>query len=154
MGGLGEFVNASTDAALPPPARFADWVAAALAARPAARVDLRVVDMDEGRDLNRRFRGQDKATNVLAFPCSMPEPAAAPLLGDLVLCAPVVRHEAGQQAKDPEAHWAHLVVHGCLHLLGYDHQQDREAARMEARETELLLQLGYPAPYAADGALP
>lgn len=113
---------------------------------------IRIVDEDEGRSLNRTYRGLDKATNVLSFPFEpppgMPAGAVEPHLGDLVICAPVVRREAAGQHKAEQAHWAHLVVHGTLHLLGYDHQTDAEAAEMETREQEILQRLGFPDPYA------
>jgi probable rRNA maturation factor len=149
-----ELVNASGDDELPSSRQFAAWIAAALAERPSAQVDLRIVDENEGRSLNLQYRGRDYATNVLAFPCEFPDEAASPLLGDLVLCAPVVRREACEQRKAQDAHWAHLVVHGCLHLLGYDHEDEADAARMESREAELLAALGFPDPYLVDEAVP
>lgn len=108
-----------------------------------AEVTLRIVDAEEARMLNRDYRGKDVATNVLSFPYSpLPEMA-----GDLVLCLPVVLTEAEAQGKTAEAHFAHLVVHGMLHLQGYDHEQDDQAILMEAKEREILAQLGYPDPY-------
>jgi probable rRNA maturation factor len=109
-----------------------------------ARVTLRVVDGREGRALNRRFRGRDRATNVLTFVYD----EGASLAGDIVLCAPVVAKEARAQRKTLAAHYAHLVIHGMLHLQGYDHERDDDAARMEAREVALLRALGYGDPYA------
>jgi probable rRNA maturation factor len=108
------------------------------------QVTLRLVDEAEGRRLNRDFRGKDHPTNVLTFVYD----EADPLSGDVVLCAPLVAAEARSQHKELEAHYAHLVVHGMLHLQGYDHESDAEASVMEARETEILGKLGYPDPYA------
>jgi probable rRNA maturation factor len=126
---------------------FARWANAAFAAGTsrsrsrATELTIRVVGAAESRRLNRTWRGKDKPTNVLSFT------ADAPVLGDLAICAPVVAREAREQGKSPAAHWAHMVVHGVLHLLGYDHENDRDAARMEARETKILAQLGMPNPY-------
>ena len=107
-------------------------------------VTLRFVDGREGRRLNARFRGQDHATNVLTFVYD----DVVPLSGDIVLCVPVLVREAGSQGKTLRAHCAHLVIHGMLHLQGYDHQRRDEAARMEARETALLRALRYSDPYS------
>jgi probable rRNA maturation factor len=107
---------------------------------------IRVVDEPQSRDLNLRFRGRDSATNVLAFPAD-DEFLEYDCLGDLVLCAPLVALEARQQGKQEDAHWAHLVVHGMLHLQGYDHQNASQAANMEALEVEILDTLGYTNPY-------
>ena len=120
----------------------------------AARVTVRIVDEDEGRELNRDYRGKDYATNVLTFAYGegedMPLPEGLPLMGDLVLCRQVVEQEAAGQGKTVEAHYAHLCVHGMLHLPGYDHLQDAEAEDMEAREREILAGLGYADPYAGE----
>ena len=110
-----------------------------------ARVTLRIVDGREGRTLNRRYRGRDYATNVLTFVYD----DGVSLAGDIVLCAPVVQKEARAQRKAPAAHYAHLVIHGMLHLQGYDHDRDDDAARMEARESALMRKLGYADPYAS-----
>lgn len=135
----------------PDDAAFARWVGAALAGRrEQAIVSLRIVDAEEGRALNARWRGRDGPTNVLSFPAELPEELGLPLLGDLVLCAPVVLREAAEQGKTEQAHWAHLVVHGVLHLLGMDHQDDAEAEAMEAVERAVLAALGIADPYAAD----
>ncbi len=129
------------------------WVAAALAGRRArAELTVRVVGEAEGRDLNRRYRGQDRPTNVLSFPFDAPPgiDAADPihdLLGDLVICADLVRQEAQEQGTPVVAHWAHLVVHGVLHLLDYDHLAEEEATQMEGLETAILGGLGFPPPY-------
>lgn len=133
---------------LPTRKQFQRWVAAALnGQRDAAEVSIRIVDEAEGAELNRTWRHKDYATNVLSFPAELPPGIRSPLLGDLVICAPVVIREAAQQGKSPEAHWAHLVVHGTLHLLGYDHETEAEAEAMEALETRMLAGLGYPDPY-------
>jgi probable rRNA maturation factor len=128
-------------ATLPTINQFKRW------ARGALRVDieatLRIVDEVEGRQLNREYRGKDYATNVLTF-LLMEEPH---LMGDIVLCAPVVVREANEQHKLTEAHYAHLVVHGILHLHGYDHETEPEAELMEMLETEIVTKLGYPDPY-------
>lgn len=124
------------------------WATAALERD--AEVTVRLVGEEEGRALNRDYRGKDYATNVLTFTYDAGLPAApgAPLLGDLVLCVPVVVREALEQGKSPDAHYAHLVVHGMLHLQGYDHEDDTDAERMEARERAILATLGYADPYA------
>lgn len=126
------------------------WLACALAGRAAdgAEVTVRVVEEAESGELNRTYRGKQGPTNVLSFPFEAPPGLDLPLLGDIVVCAPVVRREAAEQEKPPEAHWAHLVVHGALHLLGFDHMDPAEAERMEALETEILGTLGYSDPYA------
>ncbi len=125
------------------------WVRAALDVdgRRGGQITLRFVDEDEGRALNREYRGKDAATNVLSFPYET-EPR---VWGDLVVCAGVVMREASAQGKPAEAHFAHLVVHGMLHLQGYDHERSEDEARhMERRERELLAALGYPDPYAGE----
>jgi probable rRNA maturation factor len=106
-------------------------------------VTIRVVGAAESRRLNRRFRGKDKPTNVLSFPYDVPG-----ALGDVVICAPVVNREAREQGKAPAAHWAHMVVHGVLHLLGHDHIRAADAKMMEARERAILARLSYPDPYS------
>ena len=127
---------------LPSPRTLRKWMRAALERD--ARVALRIVDGHEGRALNRRYRGRDRATNVLTFVYD----DGASLAGDIVLCAPVVRKEAWAQGKPLAAHYAHLVIHGMLHLQGYDHARGADAARMEAREVALLREFGYADPYA------
>lgn len=123
------------------------WVEAALAGRGSGELTLRIVDEDEISDLNQRYRHKDGPTNVLSFPFEAPPGLSLDLLGDIVVCAPVVVREADAQGKTPEAHWCHLVVHGVLHLLGYDHLQPSEASVMEGLEIEILASLGYPDPY-------
>lgn len=128
------------------------WCALALRQRSAdSELTIRLVDEAEGRELNNTWRHKDYATNVLSFPADVPEGLLdIPLLGDLVICVPVVEREAIEQGKSLEAHWAHLVIHGCLHLLGYDHINDDEAEEMESLEQNLLAELGHPDPYADD----
>ena len=106
------------------------------------------MDEAESRQLNRDYRGKDSPTNVLSFPFEAPPQVASPLLGDLVICAPVVADEARDQGKPLLAHWAHMVVHGVLHLQGYDHQTDAEAERMEEIECRILQNLHFPNPYS------
>jgi probable rRNA maturation factor len=132
--------------------QFRQWCELALRQRSAdSEMTVRLVDEAEGRELNLTYRHKDYATNVLSFPADVPDDMLdIPLLGDLVICVPVVEREAAEQGKALDAHWAHLVMHGCLHLLGYDHIDDDEAEEMEALERELLAQLGHPDPYAAD----
>jgi probable rRNA maturation factor len=140
---------ATRAAGLPRPAAIRRWAREALRGlrRKRASLTVRLVDDAESRALNGRYRGKRKPTNVLSFPFEPPRGVQSPLLGDLVICAPVVRREARAQGKRPEAHFAHLVVHGCLHLRGYDHETDRDAAVMERRETRALAALGFPDPY-------
>lgn len=136
---------------LPSPASFRAWVVAALTGagrRAAAELSIRLVDAEEGRTLNRDYRGRDYATNVLSFPVELPPGVRSPLIGDIVLCAPVVAREAAGQGKPLRHHYAHLTVHGVLHLLGHDHQDEAQAACMEALEVRVLARLGIPDPYA------
>lgn len=143
---------ASEAPGLPGEADFRRWCELALRQRQNdSELTIRLVDESEGRELNKTWRHKDYATNVLSFPADVPDELLdIPLLGDLVICVPVVEREAAEQGKEPAAHWAHLVIHGCLHLLGYDHIEDAEAEEMEALERQLLAELGYPDPYAAD----
>lgn len=115
-----------------------------------AALSIRVVDASEGRALNRDYRHNDYATNVLSFPVELPEGVTVDWLGDLVLCAPVVAREAIEQGKPLQAHYAHMVVHGVLHLLGLDHQNDHDAEAMEAEERRILALLGIADPYAGE----
>lgn len=136
-------------AGLPAAADIRRWATAALAGGPAdAELSVRIVDEKEGAQLNQAYRHKGGATNVLSFPFAAPPYADSPLLGDLVICAPVVEREAREQGKAVAAHWAHMLVHGTLHLLGYDHGGAVQAREMEAREVEILAHLGYPDPYA------
>ena len=131
---------------------FRRWLRAAEPG--AARVTVRIVDEAEGRALNRDYRGKDYATNVLTFAYDegedMPLPEGLPLMGDLVLCRQVVEREAAEQGKSVDAHYAHLSVHGMLHLQGFDHEIDAEADVMEARERSILASLGIADPYAGE----
>lgn len=139
---------AGSRSGLPEVARLRHWARSALAGqRRDAELSIRIVDAAESQALNRRYRGKDKPTNVLAFPAELPPELALPLLGDLVICREVVEAEAAAQAKPRDAHWAHMVVHGTLHLVGYDHETAEEAAAMEALEAEILADLGWPNPY-------
>ena len=136
---------------VPAATSFRKWVAAALDGRiREADLAIRIVDAKEGRALNRHYRGKDYATNVLSFPAELPEGVKMPLLGDLVICAPVVAREAKEQHKPAVAHYAHLTVHGVLHLLGWDHDDDKEAEAMEQLERDILAELGLPDPYAEE----
>lgn len=130
------------------------WAEAALGRRARGReLAVRIVGPRESRRLNARYRGRDEPTNVLSFPTGeplgrlAPDPAAPAPLGDLVLCSPVVAREARDQGKSLRAHWAHLIVHGALHLVGYDHIDPRDAQRMERREIAVLKRLGFANPY-------
>ncbi len=155
---------ATRRAGVPHPKSLAQWANQAFDARAARRsgsaakrvakglprlpLTIRIVGAAESRKLNRTYRGKDKPTNVLSFPAlsSSAEPGLQEL-GDLAICAPVVAREAREQGKNPRAHWAHMVVHGVLHLLGYDHEDDRDAEVMESREIKILSQFGYANPY-------
>jgi len=133
---------------LPSDEEFTHWVKSALpTGDEPLEVVIRLVDEAESRQLNHDYRGKDQPTNVLSFPFEAPPEVPLPLLGDLAICAPVVVREAAEQGKAVKAHFAHMVIHGVLHLLGYDHQTDVEAQRMEQRERELLHQLNFPDPY-------
>lgn len=137
-------------AGVPAAASFRRWVEAALRGarrRKSTELAIRIVDTDEGRALNRDYRGKDYATNVLSFPAELPPGVALPLIGDLAICAPVVAREAAEQGKPLRDHWAHLTVHGVLHLLGHDHIEEAQAEAMEALETRILAGLGIPDPY-------
>jgi probable rRNA maturation factor len=140
---------------IPAAVSFRKWVAAALKGRIRnADLAIRIVDSKEGQALNLHYRGKDYPTNVLSFPAELPEGLPAgiklPLLGDLVICAPVVAREANEQGKSLAAHYAHLTVHGCLHLLGWDHEDSVEADAMEQLEREILAELGISDPYSID----
>lgn len=111
---------------------------------------IRIVDEAESHHLNFTYRSKDRPTNVLSFPFEVPEGIELPLLGDLVICRQVVEKEAAEQQISLEAHYAHLTVHGCLHLLGYDHIEDDEAEEMESLETEIMLGMGYQDPYLSE----
>ena len=130
------------------------WADAALGARGAGReMALQTVGLARMRTLNRRYRGKDKPTNVLAFPAVATGVQPLPL-GDVVICPAVLQHEARAQGKPERAHWAHLVVHGTLHLAGYDHEREEDAGRMERREIAVLRSLGFPNPYRTTRGAP
>ena len=136
---------------MPQAADFQRWLdAAILPFQEEAEVTVRLVDEAESQELNHTYRGKDKPTNVLSFPFECPPGIELPLLGDLVICRQVVESEATEQGKPLMAHWAHMVVHGSLHLLGYDHIEDGEAEEMEALEIEFMAVLGFANPYQDD----
>lgn len=135
---------------LPDDERLTRWANAGWRGESASEVTLRIVDEDESAELNGQYRQKDYPTNVLSFPFEQPEGIEVPLAGDLVICAGVVAREAQEQHKTLDAHWAHMVIHGMLHLQGYDHIDDREAEEMEALEVRLLAELGFSNPYLAE----
>jgi probable rRNA maturation factor len=135
---------------VPEQADFERWLKLALSkVRPEkeAEISLMVVSEAVSRELNHQYRGKDRPTNVLSFPADIPAYVESHLLGDLVICAPVVEREAQEQNKPLDHHWAHLTIHGCLHLLGYDHINEADAQVMEQLEIELLAELNIPNPY-------
>jgi len=139
-------------AGLPTEAQFQTWLdTAVLEFQEEAEVTIRIVDEAESNELNLTYRGKDKPTNVLSFPFECPPGVEDfPLLGDLIICRQVVEREATEQNKTLESHWAHMVIHGSLHLLGYDHIEEEEAEEMEALEKEFMQSLGFPDPYIDD----
>lgn len=143
-------------AASPKASLLRKWAKAALSRKTtAAEVTIRIVDEIEMTQLNKNFRFKDGPTNVLSFPLDIPDvvEVESQMIGDIVICASVVNREAKEQGKLTEAHWAHMVVHGIFHLLGYDHQTDSEALIMETMETEILSALGFPNPYQTNSEL-
>jgi probable rRNA maturation factor len=146
-------IHSASSESVPAEEDIRNWIAAALTGRTTqeqVEVSVRLVDIDEMAVLNETYRGKKGATNVLSFPASLPAELAIPLLGDIVICAPVVRAEAVQQGKSQSAHWAHMTVHGTLHLLGYDHIEEEEATIMEALESAILGELNFSCPYEAN----
>jgi len=144
--------RATISANIPADDAFNRWVEAVLEDKPCQYVlTVRVVDEAEARQYNREYRDKDYATNILSFPAVLPEGLPAEIrqseLGDLLICAPVVTREAVMQARSVNDHWAHLTIHGVLHLLGYDHEETEEAAAMELLEIEILAKLGISDPY-------
>lgn len=143
-----EIQQASTASNIPSDAQLEAWLnAACLPECDEFEVCLRIVDSEEIQALNAQYRHKDKPTNVLSFPADIPEELDLPLLGDIVICVQVVEAEAIEQGKTLDAHWAHMCVHGMLHLQGFDHIDDEEAEEMEALETTILAGLGYASPY-------
>ncbi len=135
---------------LPTEADFTAWVMAALPDGSPDELSIRVVDAEESRQLNNTYRGKDRPTNVLSFPFEAPSSIVFDYLGDLAICAPVVEQEAIEQRKNLSAHWAHMVVHGVLHLCGHDHQTETTAEAMEMLERNILSRLDFPDPYEHD----
>ena len=136
---------------LPTEEQIVQWATAAVQPeRDEVEMTVRIVDEAESHELNLTYRGKDRSTNVLSFPFECPDEVELPLLGDLVICRQVVEREAAEQEKPLMAHWAHMVVHGRLHLLGYDHIEDDEAEEMESLETQIMQGLGFDDPYLAE----
>ena len=136
---------------LPTEEQIVQWATAAVQPEgDEVEMTVRIVDEAESHDLNLTYRGKDRPTNVLSFPFECPDEVELPLLGDLVICRQVVEREAAEQEKPLMAHWAHMVVHGSLHLLGYDHVEDNEAEEMESLETQIMQGLGFDDPYLAE----
>jgi len=125
-------------------------IAASEQIRDEAELTIRIVDSEESQELNHQYRGKDKSTNVLSFPFQNPPGITLPLLGDLVVCKAVVEKEATEQQKPLISHWAHMTIHGTLHLLGFDHIEEDEAEAMESIETKLMIELGYSDPYLSE----
>lgn len=142
--------NVYEGSGVPEPKLFQTWAQAAWQGEQDSEVTIRIVGALESQALNHEYRGKDKPTNVLSFPFEAPAGITVPLAGDLIICAPVVEKEAHEQHKTSEAHWAHMVIHGMLHLQGYDHIEDNDAEVMEALEIRLLSQLGFNNPYDAE----
>lgn len=143
--------NASRAAAIPGAQLLQQWVEMALQGQSGVQLTVRIVDLDESAELNQQFRHKQGPTNVLSFAAELPPEIEVPYLGDLVICAPLVVSEAAAQGKQVLHHWAHLVIHGVLHLLGHDHQHEAEAQAMEQLEISLLNRLGIDNPYEAAG---
>ena len=145
-------LDIATRKSIPAEALFQRWVTAAMPEGEHAVVSIRIIDRVESAKLNQIYRQKTGPTNVLSFPFEVPEGIPNNLLGDLAICAAIVEKEAKEQGKPADAHWAHIVVHGVLHLRGFKHDQDAEAEAMEALEIEILAGLGYPNPYAIEEA--
>lgn len=136
---------------LPTEEQIVQWATAAVQPEgDEVEMTVRIVDEAESHELNLTYRGKDRPTNVLSFPFECPDEVELPLLGDLVICRQIVEREAAEQEKPLMAHWAHMVVHGSLHLLGYDHIEDEEAEEMESLETQIMQGLGFDDPYLAE----
>jgi metalloprotein, YbeY family len=139
------------ESGLPTAEQIEQWATAAVQPQSdEVEMTVRIVDEAESHALNLNYRGKDRPTNVLSFPFECPDEVELPLLGDLVICRQVVEREAQEQDKPVMAHWAHMVVHGSLHLLGYDHIEDDEAKEMESLETQIMTGLGFADPYLSE----
>lgn len=139
------------ESGLPTAQQIEQWATAAVQPQSdEVEMTVRIVDEEESHALNLNYRGKDRPTNVLSFPFECPDEVELPLLGDLVICRQVVEREAQEQDKPVMAHWAHMVVHGSLHLLGYDHIEDDEAEEMESLETQIMIGLGFVDPYLSE----
>ena len=139
------------ESGLPTAEQIEQWATAAVQPQSdEVEMTVRIVDEAESHALNLNYRGKDRPTNVLSFPFECPDEVELPLLGDLVICRQVVEREAQEQDKPVMAHWAHMVVHGSLHLLGYDHIEDDEAEEMESLETQIMTRLGFADPYLSE----
>ena len=139
------------ESGLPTAEQIEQWATAAVQPQSdEVEMTVRIVDEPESHELNLNYRGKDRPTNVLSFPFECPDEVELPLLGDLVICRQVVEREAQEQEKPLMAHWAHMVVHGSLHLLGYDHIEDDEAEEMESLETQIMTGLGFADPYLSE----
>ncbi|QDP01897.1 rRNA maturation RNase YbeY [Thalassotalea sp. PS06] len=144
-------IACSDESGLPSAENMQLWVDTALSIYSKdAELTIRIVDSDESQQLNHQYRDKNKPTNVLSFPFEAPDGVELSLLGDLVICADVVKAEASEQNKPLTAHWAHMIIHGCLHLLGYDHIREVDAEEMEALEVKLLASLNINNPYITD----
>lgn len=139
------------ESGLPTAEQIEQWATAAVQPQSdEVEMTVRIVDEAESHALNLNYRGKDRPTNVLSFPFECPDEVELPLLGDLVICHQVVEREAQEQEKSVMAHWAHMVVHGSLHLLGYDHIEDDEAEEMESLETQIMTGMGFADPYLSE----
>ena len=148
-------IATENDQNLPSLSAIEQWVKGAIisanqAQREEAELTVRIVESEESQQLNFQYRHKDKSTNVLSFPFQNPPGITLPLLGDLVICKTVVENEAHEQHKTLTEHWAHMLIHGTLHLLGYDHIDQQEAVEMEGLETKLLIELGFSDPYLSE----
>ena len=133
---------------IPDESAIHQWVTATLSGhKKPMELNIRIIDEDESATLNHQYRKKNNPTNVLSFPANLPESLMLPLLGDLAICAQVIEREAIEQNKPLYAHWAHIVIHGSLHLIGFDHEDDAEAEKMELLETKILASLNFPPPY-------
>ena len=144
-------ITCEQESGLPTAEQIEQWATAAVQPQSdEMEMTVRIVDEAESHALNLNYRGKDRPTNVLSFPFECPDEVELPLLGDLVICRQVVEREAQEQDKPLMAHWAHMVVHGSLHLLGYDHIEDDEAEKMESLETQIMTGLGFADPYLSE----